>query len=83
MERNQLFAITVNGVEIKTRHEKLVPEDILNLAAENGAISGDSGGYVLVSEEPEREFKNGEWVDFSEHKEFIAEKTGPTPVAAV
>lgn len=75
------FTIEVNGVEIKVSYEKLVAADVLKLAAEHGAISGKPDNYILESEEPEREFKNDDWVDFHQYKEFITERSGPTPIA--
>ena len=75
------FTIEVNGRQIKVNHEKLVASDVLKLAADHGAFSGKPGEYVLQSEEPEREFKNDDWVDFREYKVFIAERSARTPVA--
>ena len=75
------FTIEVNGVDIKVSYEKLVAADVLKLAAEHGAISGKPDSYILESEEPEREFKNDDWIDFHEYKEFTAERSGPTPIA--
>ena len=78
---NELFTIEVNGIEIKVNHEKLVATDILKLAAHRGAFSGKPEEYILESDEPKREFKSDDWVDFREYKEFTAERSAPTPVA--
>ena len=84
MEENQSkdqFTITVNGIEIKTGFEKLVAADVLKLAAGGGAISGQPEQYILASDDPPHEFKQDDWVDFREYKEFTAERSGATPVA--
>ena len=75
------FTITVNGKELKLDHEKLVASDVLKLAKERGAFTGNPEEYVLLSDDPEHEFKNDDWVDFREYKEFTAERSAPTPVA--
>ena len=46
-----------------------------------GAFTGPLDEYVLLSDEPEHEFKNDDWVDFRKYKEFTAERSAPTPVA--
>ena len=75
------FTITVNGKEIKLHYEKLVASDVLKLAEKHGAFTGNPEEYVLLSDEPEHEFKNDDWVDFREYKEFTAERSAPTPIA--
>ena len=75
------FTITVNGKELKLHHEKLVASDVLKLAKKHGAFTGKPEEYVLLSDNPEHEFKNDDWVDFREYKEFTAERSAPTPVA--
>ena len=75
------FTITVNGIEIKMDHEKLVAADVLVLAAEHHAFKGEPKLYVLTSDDPERDFKNEEWVDFLTYKVFSAERATPTPIA--
>ena len=75
------FTIEVNGIELKVNYEKLVAADVLSLAADHNAISGGPDEYVLESEDPKKEFKKDDWVDFSEYKKFIAERSAPTPVA--
>lgn len=83
METNNptVYSFTVNGTEIKTPHEKLTAGDILRLAITNGAISGKPDDYILESHDPERQFKADDTVDLAEFKDFITEKSGPTPVA--
>ena len=76
-----IFEFTVNSNLIKTRHEKLAAGDIIRLAITHGAIVGEAGDYVLVSLEPEREFKPDDIVDLLEYKKFVTEKSGSTPVA--
>ena len=77
------FTVEVNGVEFKVNHEKLVAADVLKLALEHGAISGEPNEYVLESDDPRKEFKPDDWVDFHEYKSFTAERSTPTPVAKV
>ena len=76
-----LYSFIINGIEIKTPHEKLTAGDILQLAIKNGAISGKPEDYILESHEPERQFKADDVIDLAEFKDFITEKSGPTPVA--
>ena len=78
---NEQFLIVVNGVEIKVNYEKLVAADVLKLAAEYNAIRGNPDGFILESNDPEHEFKNDDWVDFHDYKDFTAEKSAPTPIA--
>ena len=75
------FAIEVNGIEIKLNHEKLVAIDVLKLAAERGAFTGNPEEYILESDNPKHEFKSNDWVDFRKYKEFTAERSALTPVA--
>ena len=81
MAEDMTFEFTVNGALIKTSDEKLAANDIINLAIENGAISGKPEDYVLESVDSEREFKGDDIVDLLEYKNFITEMTGSTPVA--
>ena len=76
-----IFPIEVNGILIKVSHEKLVASDVLKLAAKHHAISGTPEEYLLESDDPPREFKGDDWVDFATYKTFTAERSGPTPVA--
>ena len=76
-----IYEFTVNQTSIKTPHEKLSAADIIRLAIKHGAVSGKPEGYVLESLEPEREFKPDDIVNLLEYKEFVTEKSGPTPVA--
>lgn len=80
-EEKNIFEIEVNGVQIKVSVDKLVALDILKLAAEYKAIGTKPENYVLSSGDPLKSFKHDEWVDLLEYKEFIAEISGPTPVA--
>ena len=80
-ESQARFSIEVNGKPIKLHHEKLVAGDVLKLAAQYGAITGKPEEYVLLSDDPEHEFKNDDWVDFREYKRFTAERSAPTAVA--
>ena len=83
MNDKTVYEFTVNKTLIKTPHEKLSAEDIIRLAIKQGAtgVSGKPEDYVLQSLNPDQEFKSDDIVDLLEYKEFITEKTGPTPVA--
>ena len=83
MNDKTVYEFTVNKTLIKTSHEKLSAGDIIRLAVKQGAggVSGKPEDYVLQSLDPDREFKSDEIVDLLEYKEFITEKSGPTPVA--
>ena len=83
MDDKTVYEFTVNETLIKTPHEKLSAEDIIRLAIKQGAtgVSGKPEDYVLQSLNPDQDFKSDDIVDLLEYKEFITEKTGPTPVA--
>ena len=83
MTDKTIYEFTVNTTLIKTPHEKLSAGDIIRLAIKQGAggISGKPEDYVLQSLDPDRDFKSDDIVDLLEYKEFITEKSGPTPVA--
>ena len=75
------YEFTVNGTLIKTPHEKLTAADIIRLAIEHGAAAGKPEDYVLVSLDSDSQFKSDDVVDLLDYKEFVTEKSGPTPVA--
>lgn len=81
MNANTVFEFIVNGTTMKTTREKLTAFDIIRLAIQHGAVSGKPEDYVLESIYPEREFKPDDYVDLQKYKEFVTEKSGPTPVA--
>ena len=83
MDDKTVYEFTVNKTLIKTPHEKLSAGDIIRLAIKQGAtgVSGKPEDYVLQSLDPDRDFKPDDIVDLLEYKEFITEKSGPTPVA--
>ena len=83
MNDKTVYEFTVNKTLIKTPHEKLSAEDIIRLAIKQGAtgVSGKPEDYVLQSLNPDRDFKSDDIVDLLEYKEFITEKSGPTPIA--
>ena len=83
MDDKTVYEFTVNETLIKTPHEKLSAEDIIRLAIKQGAtgVSRKPEDYVLQSLNPDQDFKSDDIVDLLEYKEFITEKTGPTPVA--
>ena len=75
------YEFTINGTLIKTPHEKLTAADVIRLAIEHGAATGNPDDYVLVSLDSHRQFKAGDIVDLLEDKAFVTEKSGSTPVA--
>ena len=83
MDDKTIYEFTVNQTLIKTPHEKLSAGDIIRLAIKEGAsgVSGKPENYILQSLDPDRDFKSGDIVDLLEYKEFVTEKSGPTPVA--
>ncbi|MYJ94802.1 MAG: hypothetical protein F4053_04190 [Proteobacteria bacterium] len=76
------FSFTVNDTEIRTQHDKLIAADILKLAEEAGAFPNKSEDYFLETADEKHRFKNEDWVNFHEYKEFITVPTGKTDVAA-
>ena len=71
----------VNGVELETRHSKLVALDILEMAAKKGALAGKPEDYFIQSISGEQKYKPDDWVEIKQGEEFIATPQGPTPVA--
>ena len=76
------FTFTVNDTEIKTQHEKLIAADILKLAEQAGAFPNKPETYFLETADEKHRFKDEDWVDLQEYKEFITVPTGKTDVAA-
>ena len=76
---DQRYWFKINGMEIETRHEKLVARDILELAKEYGAIPGKPDEYELQG--LKRVYKLDDWVNVAEDDEFITIPIAPTPVA--
>ena len=76
------FSFSVNGTEIKTQHEKLIAADILALAEKVGAIPNKPETYFLETADEKHQFKNEDWVNLLEYKDFITVPTGKTDVAA-
>ena len=77
------YSFEVNGTEITTPHEKLIAADILKLAEKAGAIPNKAETYLLETADEKQEFKNEDWVDLQEYKEFITVPTGKTDVAEI
>ena len=77
-----VFTYTVNDVKIESRYEKMTAQEILEIAAERGAIDGKPEDYILQSlKDDDRKYKPEDTVDLSVDNEFIALPFGPTPVA--
>ena len=78
----EVFTYTVNNVKIESQYEKLTGLEILEMAAERGAIEGKPDDYILQSlKDDDRKYKPEDTVDLSVDNEFIALQIGPTPVA--
>ena len=77
------YSFKVNETDIATQHEKLIAADILKLAEEAGAIPNKAENYLLETADEEIRFKNEDWVDLLEHKDFITIPTGKTDVATL
>ena len=77
------YTFKVNDTEISTPHEKLIAADILKLAENAGAIPNKAETYLLETADEKRQFKNEDWVDLQEFKEFITVPTGKTDVAVI
>ena len=82
MTTTRVFTYTVNDVKIESQYEKLTALEILEIAAERGAIDGKPEDYILRSlKDEDRTYKPEDTVDLSVDNEFIALQIGPTPVA--
>ena len=82
MTTTRVFTYTVNDVKIESQYEKLTALEILEIAAERGAIDGKPEAYILQSlKDEDRKYKPEDTVDLSVDNEFIALQIGPTPVA--
>lgn len=79
MAEKRVFPIKVNGIEIKTEHEKMVAHDILELAEKKGAIPSSWENYILKGDKGE--YQPDQEVDLEEDDFFITLRIGPTPVA--
>ena len=78
----EIFTYTINDVKFESQYEKLTAMEILEAAAERGAIDGKPQDYILQSlKEDDRTFKPEDTVDLSVDNEFIALPVGATPVA--
>jgi hypothetical protein len=78
----EIFTFTVNNVEIQSRYEKMTALDILEMAAEHGAIGGQPEEYILQSlDSDDRLYTRDHPVDLSVDHHFIALPIGATQVA--
>ena len=76
------LTFTVNDVQFESKYEKLTGLEILEEAAEHGAIDGKPEDYILQSlDADDRQYKPDDTVDLSVDHQFIALPSGPTPVA--
>ena len=82
MTTTEIFTYTINDVKIESQYEKLTAMEILEVAAEHGAIDGNPQDYILQSlKDDDRTYKPQDTVDLSVDNEFIALPVGSTPVA--
>ena len=82
MTTTEIFTYTINDVKIESQYEKLTAMEILEVAAEHGAIDGKAQDYILQSlKDDDRTYKPEDTVDLSVDNEFIALPVGSTPVA--
>jgi hypothetical protein len=82
MTTTQIFTYTINDVKIESQYEKLTAMEILEVAAERGAIDGKPQDYILQSlKDDDRTYKPEDTVDLSLNNEFIALSSSPTLVA--
>lgn len=81
VNRKEEFELKVNGVEIKTPHQKLVAHDILELAEKHGAMPGKPEEYILQGDKGQ--YGWDDWVDLEEDNVFITIPNAPTQVATV
>ena len=82
MTTTQIFTYTINDVKFESQYEKLTAMEILEVAAERGAIDGKPQDYILQSlKDDDRQYKPEDTVDLSVDNEFIALPVGATPVA--
>ena len=80
MTTTEIFTYTINDVKFESQYEKLT--EILEVAAEGGAIDGKPQDYILQSlKDDNRTYKPEDTVDLSVDNEFIALPVGATPVA--
>ena len=79
MAEKKVFTLKVNGIEIKTEHEKIIVHDVLELAEKHGAIPGKWNEYILRGDKGE--YGHNDWVNLSEDNIFITLRDRPTQVA--
>lgn len=79
MAEKRVFTIKVNGIEIKTEHEKIIAHDVLELAEKHGALPGKWNEYILRGDKGE--YGQDDWVNLSEDNIFITLRDRPTQVA--
>ncbi|MCY4489650.1 MAG: hypothetical protein OXF11_21420 [Deltaproteobacteria bacterium] len=79
VNQKEEFELKVNGIEIKTPHQKLVAHDILELAEKHGAMPGKPNEYILQGDKGQ--YGWDDWVDLKEDNVFITIRNTPTQVA--
>lgn len=74
-----IFKFKINGVEIATDRSRLNAGEVLKIAKERHAISGEVEEYILLGQN--REYALVEEVDVVVDDLLVSIPTGPTPVA--
>jgi len=75
------YELKVNGVQIKTSHQKLVAHDILELAEKHKAMPGKPEEYILQGDKGMYGWED--WVNLEEDNVFITIPNSPTQVAFI
>ena len=75
------FGFKVNGIDIKTPHQKLVARAILELAKKYEAMPGKPEEYTLQGDKGS--YGWDDWVDLEEDNVFITIPITPTQVASI
>ena len=73
------FSFKVNGIEIKVDRPKILASEVLDLAAQRGAMPGKPEDYILQGDKGP--YKSDDWVNLEEDNQFITIPNTPTPVA--
>lgn len=76
---NRSFSFKINGVEIEVKRPRILASEILDLAAERGAMPGKPEEYILQGDKGP--YKSDDWVNLEEDNQFITIPNTPTPVA--
>ncbi len=79
VEETRSFSFKVNGIQLEVKHPKLLASEILDIAAERGAMPGKPNEYLLQGDKGLYELNA--WVNLEEDDQFITIPNTPTQVA--